>query len=75
MKLLTLIAMTFCMISTQAAVKENYKCSSMRKNIEFKIKGNHIQVEGRTPAQSLVGRTHKVGNSMTKHYQYSGKKF
>lgn len=61
--------------SAQAAVNNNFKCQSARKNIEFKIKGNHIQVEGRNPAHSIVGRTHQVGNSMTKHYQANGQKY
>ncbi|MFG1500910.1 hypothetical protein ABMA70_11950 [Halobacteriovorax sp. XZX-3] len=74
MKLLSLITLSLAFTaSAHAAV--NFKCSTMRKNIEFNLKGNQIQVEGRTPAQALIGRTHKVGNSVTKHYQLAGQKY
>lgn len=73
MKLLTLLALTF--FATAQAAPKNFQCSSQRKNIEFKIKGNQIQIEGRTPAQALIGRTHQVGNEVTKHYQLGGQKY
>lgn len=77
MKLLSILTLTLLMGKAAMAAKSkiNFKCSSMRKNIEFQIKDNLIKTEGRTPAQSITGRTSKVGNSVTNHYQIGGQKF
>ncbi|RZF21879.1 MULTISPECIES: hypothetical protein [Halobacteriovorax] len=77
MKLLSILALTLILgQSTMAAKPEiNFKCSSKRKNIEFQIKNNLIKTEGRMPAQSITGRTSKVGNSVTNHYSMGGQKF
>ena len=73
-QLLSLILLIGLGQTAIASSPAKIKCETPREHLIVQINDNSVAIEGRAPAQAVIQRTKRIGNSLEKIFYLSGQK-